>query len=171
MNKTELTTETAAEIARWHHEAQTLADQAKDNSVKAMQAAVACGGHINSIKGMGPGRKIAWLRDNVPDINPERAKAYMTLEKVARKRESQSIDHRQLILLGVVGEQRRDSIQSRFPKINAGKWIRAVADIVSHFRDAFEKTPLEDWPEYERESVARQLKPIAEIYEQLVNQR
>lgn len=162
-----LTTELASEIARLHNQAEDFAEQTKASAQDALSAAVQCGRHIDQVEGMTKGKLLAWLRDNVPGLTPERAKAYLSLFHVHQEREAHAIDHRQLILLGVVEKAEAQATQRTAPQIGAGKWVGWIGNVRGWFTKTTRERPLSDWTSDERQAVKDQIKPLIDIYNQL----
>ena len=65
---TELQSATAALIHDLHNEAQQSAQSGRASIQQALDAAIRCGQELAQI---GNGKRLAWLRDNVPSITPE----------------------------------------------------------------------------------------------------
>ena len=161
---------TVAEQIRQHHEAaQFLADQTRESATSALHHAVQAGRYIEQAQGITKGQTLAWLRDNVPDLTPQRAKAYLSLFHTAEARNESIVDHRQLILLGVI-DQRQVDPQPAATRGNPDKWVRWVGGVAGHIRGMIQSRPLTDWEREEREAVADQLKPLVELYRALGGQ-
>lgn len=166
----ELTTELAGQIAHWHEQAQELALHSRRCAEDALNAAINCGQHIEAAQAQTKGQVLAWLRDNVKELDLEQAKAYMTLLRVHREREAHAIDHRQLLLLGVIdkaeakatdrGEGGQDPVQST-------KWVGWASNIRGWWTKATRERPVATWSDEEREAVRNQLRPLMEIYNAL----
>lgn len=163
---TEILPTIAAEINRHHRAAECLADQTRDKANEALSHAVQAGRYIEQAQGITKGQALAWLRDNVPGLTPQRAKAYLSLFHTAEARTESIVDHRQLILLGVI-DQREVDPQPAATRGKADKWVGWVGGIAGHIRGMIQSRPLADWQQEEREAVADQLKPIVELYRAL----
>ena len=166
---TEILPTIAAEINRHHQAAQSLAYQTRATANEALSHAVQAGRYIEQAQGITKGQTLAWLRDNVPDLTPQRAKAYLSLFHTAEARNESIVDHRQLILLGVI-DQRQVDPQPAATRTNPDKWVRWVGGVAGHIRGMIQSRPLTDWEREEREAVADQLKPIVELYRALGGQ-
>lgn len=163
---TEIMPALAEEIAKHHQAAQLLADDAKQNAQQALEHAVRCGDYLNQAGSVHKGRLLAWLRDNVPDITPDRAKAYLSIFHTDCKRNSVAIDHRQLILLGIVDKAEMEATPKHGGS-SQGKWVSWVGNLRGYFTDAIKARPVSQWTTEEREAVADQLKPLVELYQKL----
>lgn len=162
----ELTTDLANEITRWHEQAQQHAQDSREQAEQALKAAVNCGQHIEIAQQMTKGQMLAWLRDNVPTLEPQQAKAYLSLLQVHRERESHAIDHRQLLLLGVI-DKGEAVATSRSEGQDPGKWVGWVANVRVWFTRTTRERPVNEWTPDEREAVRNQLRPVVEIFESL----
>lgn len=166
----ELTTELAGQIAKWHNEAQELANESRRCAENALDAAIYCGQHLEAANTQTKGQFLAWLRDNVPDLKPEQAKAYMTLLHVHRERESHALDHRQLLLLGVIDKadaKATDRGGASHDPSQSTKWIGWASNIRGWWTKATRERPVTNWSDEEREAVRNQLKPLIDIYNAL----
>lgn len=163
----ELKESIAGEIARLHELAETKATDAKSTMADALQAAVQCGNMLEQAKGITKGQLLGWLRDNVPTLDHHRAKAYMSLFHVAQERGIETIDHRQLMLLGVIDPKESNPSQHPQPDLGAGKWIKWAGNIRGWFSKETVDRPLRQWTNEEKEIVRNQLLPIIEIYKSL----
>lgn len=165
MNTTELQSEVAAQIREWHGKAEECAEEAKDFVQNALEAAVTCGQYLEKASQMNKGRMLAWLRDNVPDLSPTRAKAYLSMFHTREHRANALADHRQLLMLGIVDQQEREP--NAKPAAPNTKWVSQVGSIRGWFDKMDRERPIDEWPQEERETVADQLKPIVELYKRL----
>lgn len=166
----ELTTELASQISQWHQEAQELANQSRQAAEDALGAAINCGQHLEAAHTQTKGQFLAWLRDNVQDLKPEQAKAYMTLLHVHRERESHELDHRQLLLLGVIDKaeaKATDRGPGSHDPTQSTKWVGWASNIRGWWTKTVREKPVETWNEEEREGVRNQLKPLVDIYNSL----
>lgn len=166
----ELTTELGDQIERWHYKAQELANSSRQCAEGALDAAINCGHHLESAHTQTKGQFLAWLRDNVPDLKPEQAKAYMTLLNVHRERESHALDHRQLLLLGVIDKadaKATDRGSASHDPSQSTKWIGWASNIRGWWTKATRERPVTNWSDEEREAVRNQLKPLVDIYNAL----
>lgn len=166
----ELTTQLAGQISHWHQEAQGLANESRRCAEDALNAAINCGQHIEAAQAHRKGQILAWLRDNVPDLSHEQAKAYMTLLRVHREREEHAIDHRQLLLLGVIDKaeaKATDRGEWSHDPMKSTKWVNWTYSIRGWFSKATRERPVAAWNDEEREAVRNQLKPLVDIYNAL----
>jgi len=164
---TELTTERANLIYDLHVESQTAAQQSRANVMQALNAAIRCGQELSEISN---GKRLAWLRDNVPVVTPELCKAYMGIAATHAKRQSHDIDHRQLLLLGIIDSKAIEK-DWRDEKDNAKpQWLAWVGKLCGFVNTTTKINPISKWSEKEKEVVMLQLKPIADFYKQLEEQ-
>jgi hypothetical protein len=162
---TELTSALASQIQQAHDAAQQAAGSAKQRIDDAIAHASQCGVLLMEAEGMTRGQYLGWLRDNVPSLTPEQAKRYVSVAKATES--GVALNHRQLLLAGIVGA-RETEWQARTGNDNkAGKWVRATSTIYSWWRDATKQRPLAQWTREERDAARITLKPLAEIYEEL----
>ena len=159
----------AVEIQRHHQCAQSLAENTRQCAEDALNHAVQAGRYIEQAQGITKGQTLAWLRDNVPDLTPQRAKAYLSLFHTAEARTESIVDHRQLILLGVI-DQKEITAAPKDQTRKAGQWIDWTCRIAAHFRELEKEQPIREWHYERRQSVAAQLKPIVELYRALGGQ-
>jgi hypothetical protein len=163
----ELTEAIVGEIQQHHHKAERHAQEAKCHAEQALEEAVMCGNYLEQARGMTRGQMLGWLRDNVPDISPERAKAYMSLFNTRQIRESHNLDHRQLILLGVVGmkeqtPQEWDEKPVRTPKVES--WVGSIR---AYLGGRIKESPPNTWTRGERENLVAIMKPIIQLYQEI----
>lgn len=166
----ELTTQLADRIETWHYRAQELANSSRQCAEGALDAAINCAQHIEAAQAHTKGQILAWLRDNVPDLNHEQAKAYMTLLRVHREREEHAIDHRQLLLLGVIDKaeaKATDRGDASHDPSQSTKWIGWASNIRGWWSKTTRERPVAAWNDEEREAVRNQLKPLVDIYNAL----
>jgi hypothetical protein len=162
----ELSTELTSVIHGTHHAACVAANDSRTRAEDALALAVQCGGYIEQVRGMTKGRMLGWLRDHVPDLTPDRAKAYLSLFHTQAKRECKDLDKQQLLLLGVLDkrvDERDERVVSR-----SGQWFMHVNKVRGWFSKSLRDRPIEKWEADEIESAVNQLKPMVEIYQQLV---
>ena len=128
-----------------------------DNSIRAGQ----------ELAEISNGKRIAWLRDNVPSITPEKCKAYLGIAATHAKRIDHTIDHRQLLMLGIIdGKQSEEDWRDN--KDNAKpQWLAWAGKLCGFVNVTTKQRPLTEWTDTEKEVVRLQLKPIADFYRQL----
>ena len=162
---TELTTELASEIQRTHLIAQELATSAQDNAERAIAAAVECGNYIKDAREIHKGRLLAWLRDTIPGLTGEQAKAYLSIANLHKDRECHALEAHQLRLLGIMPHPEREGQQSHV--VDASKWISYVGKVYSGLKRIEEFKPLDQWGQEEKDVALAHLEPINEIYKRL----
>jgi hypothetical protein len=167
----ELESAVAQQIKHWHHKAEEFANDAKISASDAMISAVNAGNFIAQAEQLSRGKMLAWLRDNVPDITIERAKAYLSIFRTSEARSEMVIDHRQLLLLGVIDQKISNPSEAAPTKIDSPKWMGWKGNICAWFNKETAQRPVERWTPEERHEVANQLKPLVEIYERLSGQQ
>jgi hypothetical protein len=163
---TEIMPALALEISNHHEAAQRLALETRETAQQALEHAVRCGDYLDQAEGMQKGKMLAWLRDNVPGITPERAKAYLSLFHTQERRSTEALDHRQLILLGVVDQAAMEA-KPKGGGASASKWVGWVGNLRGYFTDALKARPITEWAQEEREAVADQLRPLVDLYQKL----
>ena len=163
----ELESAVAQQIKHWHSKAEGFANDAKTSAADAMSSAVNAGNFIAQAEQLSRGKMLAWLRDNVPDITIERAKAYLSIFRTSEARFEMVIDHRQLLLLGVIDQKISNPSEVAPTKIDSPKWMGWKGNICAWFNKETAQRPVERWTPEERHEVANQLKPLVEIYERL----
>jgi len=167
MNQDTLTTELAGIIRETHYAACRAACDSRASAEEALQYAAQCGGYVDQARTMTKGRMLGWLRDNVPDMTPERAKAYLSLFHTQAARECKELDKQQLLLLGVLDKR----VSDREPQTagnKESKWFVHVNKVRGWFSKEVRARPVKDWTKDEAEVAANQLKPIVEIYAEIL---
>ena len=164
----ELTNAVAGEIRRLHQEAESNASTAKDAANKAMVAAIQCGDYLNQADKATKGHLLAWLRDNVPDLTHERAKAYLSLFNTYRRREETRIDHRAMIQLEII--EVMDAPSKSTGDFKDPKWVSWIGSTRAHFDSLTKKRPISEWRQDERDAVAVQLAPIIALWRELTGE-
>mgnify|MGYP003658968749 FL=1 len=157
----------AGQITHWHTETQRLVNATRETAGEAMQAAVNTGAYLQDSKRFHKGRATAWLRDNVPDVTHEQVKAYLSIYKTSEGRKAIEIDHRQLLLLGVIDQREMEATKRTSSQVGDIKWADAAANITGWFNKTSITKPLEQWTEGERGAVKLQLKPVVDIFNSL----
>ena len=163
----ELESAVAQQIKHWHEKAESSACNARSSAGEAMEAAVNAGNFIAQAEQLSRGKMLAWLRDNVPGITIERAKAYLSIFRTSKARSEMVIDHRQLLLLGVIDHKISDPSEAAPAKIDSPKWMGWKGNICAWFNKETAQRPVERWTPEERHEAANQLRPLVEIYERL----
>ena len=163
----EISESVAGQITHWHAETQRLVNATRETAGEAMQAAVNTGAYLQDSKRFHKGRATAWLRDNVPDVTHEQVKAYLSIYKTSEGRKAIEIDHRQLLLLGVIDQREMAATKRTSSQVGDIKWADAAANITGWFNKTSITKPLEQWTEGERGAVKLQLKPVVDIFNSL----
>ena len=164
----ELSTNLAGEIQSWHRQAETDAIQAKHHAQHAMRAAIQCGDYLAQADKATKGHLLAWLRDNVPDLTHERAKAYLSLFHTHAKREAHKLDHRTMVQLEIIDVAPAPANPST--GFAAPKWVGWVGSTRAYFDSITRERPLSQWAQEEREAVADQLAPIVSLWRELTGE-
>lgn len=162
--KTELTNEIANRINDLHQVVVESVANATNAVNSAMMAAVEIGGHINEIP---RGQRIAWLRDHCPNLDQKQIAAYCSIAKTYKKRPDNAIDHRFFALLGMVEE--KESYQNPTKGI-AVNWLAWTGKLTGYFGELTKRQPITEWDDDQRQAVAAQLKPIAELYKKITGE-
>lgn len=160
---TELQDATAQRITELHQTVLASVNGASEHINAAMMASVEIGGHIGEIT---RGQRMAWLRDNCPEIDQKQIAAYLSIAATYRKRPENAIDHRFFALLGMIEDTTTQDAHTKLSSITT-PWIAWTGKIVGHFRRFTKTIPVTSWQQSDRESVAAQLKPIVELYNEL----
>lgn len=160
---TELTTATANRINELHEKVLSSVTCATSAVNDAMMASVEIGGHIQQIS---RGERIAWLRDNCPQLDRKQIAAYLSIAATYRKRPDNAVDHRFFTLLGMVEES--ESAESDKPiRIATSQWLAWSGKLTGYFSELVKSSPPNTWDEMEKAAIAVQLKPIVEIYNKI----
>ena len=160
---TELTNEVANRINDLHQALLESVEQTKQSVNNAMMAAVEIGGHIEQLP---RGTRMAWLRDHCPSLDQKQIAAYLAIAKTHKRRPDNSIDHRFFALLGMTDE--KESYQHPTKGI-AVNWLAWTGKLTGYFGELTKRQPVEQWDNDQRDAVAAQLKPIAELYQRITN--
>jgi|TARA_R110000824_G_C15061316_1_gene662426 hypothetical protein len=157
----------AGQIAHWHTETQRLVSETRATAGEAMQAAVNTGAYLQDSKKFHKGQAAAWLRDNVPDVTHEQVKAYLSIYKTSEERKAVEVDHRQLLLLGVIDQKEMEATKRTSSQVEDTKWADWAANITGWWNKTRITKPLNQWTEGERGMVKQQLKPVVDIFNSL----
>lgn len=164
---TELTNALANRINDLHQTVLQSVQSTKDAVNQAMMASVEIGGHLREIP---KGVRIAWLRDNCPGITHKQIAAYLSIEATYRRRPQNAVDHRFFVLLELTDESQDDEVerQRSLMKSTMTPWLVWSGKLTGYFGEMIKQTPPSQWDEMQRIAVAEQLKPIVELYEQIM---
>jgi hypothetical protein len=163
----ELTEATAAQILDAHERAQRLAAECRENMAAAIEAGNEAGLHLCGAASQYRGKFLQWLAQHLPDLHPEQAKRYMSLHQTRQGRGELAIDHRQLLLIGVIDPQ-DDAPQERPAKpIQDASFVRYAGAINGWFSKATETRPLAEWDRQELEVAAMTLEPVGRILDEI----
>ncbi len=160
---TELTNAIADRINDLHAKVLQGINDASNAVNATMQAAAEIGGHVQEIP---RGVRIAWLRDNCPGITHKQIAAYCAIASTYRKRPDNALDRRFFKLLGMTDE--KESYQHPTKGI-AVNWLAWTGKLTGYFGELTKRQPVEQWDNDQRDAVAAQLKPIAELYQRITN--
>ena len=161
---TELATATANRINELHEKVLSSVNDATNAVNDAMMASVEIGGHIQQIS---RGERIAWLRDNCPQLDQKQIAAYLSIANTYKKRKNSAIDHRFFTLLGMTDENDNQQHTSRSQAMGQ-PWMAWSGKLTGYLDEMARTNPPEQWLECERMAIAEQLKPIVEIYQRIV---
>lgn len=98
----------------------------------------------------------AWLAET--GLDHREARKLMNLAKMKRQR----VDHRMLGKLGIVDSYKSGGGNAKVAKVGSD-WVRKASGVVGWFNKTTRDLPVGKWPRHERDAVADQLRPIAEI--------
>ena len=160
---TELTTATANRINELH---QTVLDSVKgatDSVNAAMMASVEIGGHLEQIS---KGQRIAWCRDNCPQLSHKQIAAYLGISATYRRRPENTIDNRFFTLLGMTSDDEEDHENNRNNKHepNPYAWVKLAGKLRSLLTTDHIKT----MDRSEKETARLHLKPMVDLYNALL---
>ena len=161
---TELTTATANRINELHTKVLASVNNATTAVNDAMMASVEIGGHIQQIS---KGQRIAWLRDNCPQLDQKQIASYLSIAATYRKRPDNAIDHRFFALLGMTEHGQSEQANSAPMKSAIPQWIAWTGKLTGHFSAMIKDVPPSEWDDMQRAAVAEQLKPIVDIYQRI----
>jgi hypothetical protein len=161
---TEITLATANRINDAHNELLTAVNDTKANAVKAMQLAVIIGNEIAEIP---RGTRIRWMHDNCPNITQDQIASYLGIASTVKKRKHDAIDHRALNLLGIIESIEGDPHTHTKTERNKS-FVVWVSKTKAFLSEMTRQKPLDQWSTTERETIAGQIKPLAEMYQQLI---
>ena len=163
---TQLTETLAAEIASKHSDALAIAEQARTDIDRALNAAADVGTLIDKAKDIVHGGLNEWLRANVPTLPIEQAEVYYGIHKVRKRRECLEADSRQLKLIGIIGDESvaENGGTSKGQRAGGDRWIKWAGHIAEHFREVDSTRPIEQWESFERRALADTLEPMVALY-------
>ena len=163
---TEITQATAIRINDAHNALLTAVNDTKVNAVKAMQLAVIIGNEIAEIP---RGTRIRWMHDNCPNITQDQIASYLGIAQTVKKRKHDAIDHRALNLLGIIESIEADPHTHTHTQTERNKsFVVWVSKTKAFLSEMTRQKPLDQWSTTERETIAGQIKPLAEMYQQLI---
>jgi len=133
----------------------------------ALEAAADVGVLVEEAKAVYHGHFAEWLREHVPSLSVEQAEAYHGVHRVRKRRECLNADHRQMKLLGIIGDDDLEDQggSSTAQRAGHGRWVKWASHVVQHFREVEEKKPIEQWEDFERKALIDILEPIHKIWE------
>jgi len=170
MSNNELTTEVAGQISHWHSKAQEYATASKQHAIEALESAVNAGNYIHQAEqGLSNGQLLKWLRDNVNDLTPKQAKAYLSLYHTSEKQklEEKTLDHRQLLMLGIIEQKEAVATPIENKQVSDQKWMGYIHNLRGWWSKTTADRPVNSWNYDEREAIKAQLHPLVEIYNSL----
>jgi hypothetical protein len=161
---TEITNARANMINDSHQELLQAVETTKHNVVKAMQLAVAIGNEIAEIP---RGTRIRWMHDNCPNITKDQIASYLGIANTVKKRKHDAIDHRALNLLGIIETIQTESQEHTQDERNKS-FVIWVSKTKAFLNELSKRRPIDQWTRAEKDCVAWQIKPLAEMYQQLI---
>lgn len=161
---TEIQTAKAAMIYDYYNQWYNATQSGRESIKQALDSAIRCGQELAEI---GNGQRLAWLRDNVPAITPELCKAFLGIAATHAKRQSHDIDHRQLLMLGIIDLKTTEADWRDQKDPAKPQWFTWVDKLCGFVNVTTKRGEIDKWTESEREVVRLQLEPIAKFYEQL----
>lgn len=162
--KAEITSELANRINDLHESVLKGINDASNAVNATMQAAAEIGGHVQQIP---RGLRIAWLRDNCPSITHKQIAAYCAIATTYRKRPDNALDRRFFKLLGMTETSEAYKNPTKGIAVN---WLAWTGKLTGYFGEMTKRMPIEEWHEEEKQAVAAQLKPIAELYKKITEE-
>lgn len=161
MQTKELSASLADTLRAAHEAAQQAADQGREAIQGALEKAADVGLLVEEAKSIHHGGFHEWLRVNVPTLTTQQADVYFGVHRVRKKRETLEIDHRQLKLIGIIGDEHHgEHGSSTAQRADSTRWVKWTGHVVAHFREV-DTTKLQD---FEKRAIADQLKPLVEVW-------
>ena len=167
MNREQLTRDVANEIQRLHDAATNEACITRESAERAVLYAVQCGGYLAEVKLMTKGRLMRWLMDNVPTMTPERAQAYMSIYHTQEQRQCHAIDKHQLQLIGILEKGIAKKQNNHITK-PCDRWFVHCNKIRAWWGKTTQSRPISEWTQNEAMIAANQLRPVVDIYNQML---
>ena len=167
MNPENLSVSLAETIRTAHESATTAAAKAREDIDLALVSAANVGVLVEEAKSVHHRGFHQWLRENVPSLPVEQAEAYHGIHKVRKHRQALEIDHRQLKLIGIIGDEglSEQGGSSTAQRADHSRWVKWTGHVVSHFREVEQSRPLEMWEPFELASLTDTLEPIVKLWE------
>jgi hypothetical protein len=164
MQTNDLTTSLANTLRAAHEAAQQAAEQGREAIQGALERAADVGLLVEEAKSVHHAGFHEWLRAHVPTLSKEQAEIYFGVHRVRKKRQTLEIDHRQLKLIGIIGDEDLGEDGSRTAqRADSTRWVKWAGHVASHLREV-DIAKLQD---FERKAMADQLKPIVEAWGRL----
>lgn len=169
--KTETTelAEYVGEIKRWHTEAERLASGAIEGLREALEAGANCGDAILDWLQENKGAGLAELRDVLPH---GQAKKYVMLAKVRKDRGALPTDTQLLRALPLFDPHHEGDEQPQLQpseERSVDRFVRSASKLIAILSDWTSRKPLAKWTRSERDAALAHLRPIHELYEELMN--
>lgn len=164
MQMKELSASLANTLREAHEAAQQAAEQGREAIHGALEKAADVGLLVEEAKSIHHGGFHEWLRENVPTLTTQQAEVYFGVHRVRKKRQTLEIDHRQLKLIGIIGDEDiNETGSSTAQRADSTRWVKWTGHVVAHFREV-DVAKLQD---FERKAIADQLKPLVEVWGRL----
>lgn len=178
-----------AKINELHAQAEQYALSAKDLAGKAVECAIKCGEILlQKKKALGHGNWLKWRKANLR-FSDDTAERYMTLWRKTKELSSQSDSQEKsdgsnsayvrnlearkaktlrqaYIATGILPEPQKPDPEDKIEPLVIH--VKHIDFVVKWYRDTVENKPAKDWKFIEREALINDLKPLMEIYNELV---
>lgn len=192
IEKAEISTELSLAIARineLHAQADELAQKAKEVASKTIEIAIECGKLLIEQKAkLGHGNWLNWCKANL-EFSADTAERYMRLYRKSTElisqngsgQESDGSNSAQIksvrnlgcknlkqayIATGILPEPEKPDPEDKIEPLVVH--VKHIDFVVKWYRDTVENKPAKDWKFIEREALINDLKPLMEIYNELV---
>jgi hypothetical protein len=170
----EITENLADKINAAFAEATTLAADAKDKTVAAVEKALECGRLMLAQKQTLQQRSgkercgwIEWLAENCPQISEQTARRYMALAKrshVSGYLENCSTLRQAYLATGIIKEEEKPESNSPTPETPWVRYTKPLDSFRHWYNSRIEKEPMDQWQEDMLRILANELQWFVNLY-------